>query len=61
MAEIKSSCSVHTETSRVSISSEVFMDYKCGKSKGIPVRLRLHFNSQMPNWKEKRHQCVRLF
>lgn len=49
MAEIKSSCSVYIEISRLSISFDVFMDYKCGKLKWIPVRLRLHFNSQMSN------------
>lgn len=51
MAEIKSSCSVYIEISiyTLSMSFDVFMDYKCGKLKWIPVRLRLHFNSQMSN------------
>lgn len=59
MAEITSSYNVYIETSRVLIIFEVFMDHKCGEFKWTPIRLRMHSNSQMSNWKrEIRHQCI---
>lgn len=53
MAEITSSYNVSIETSRVLIIFEVLMDHKYGKFKWTPVRLRMHFSSQMSNWKGK--------